>query len=198
MNERYDHIIVGAGSAGAVLAARLTEDPQRSVLLVEAGPDYPARGSMPDSAKFAYGTGTTLGDSGHTWNFRARATDLACIDIPRGKVAGGSSAVNDAQFLRGMPEDFDRWAEWGNPEWAFEKVLPYMRKLESDQDFSDEFHGWDGPVPCRRYTPGEWGPNSTPSTGHVSTPGSLTAPTTTAQAPRASGRWRSMSTAACG
>ena len=57
-----------------------------------------------------------------------------------------------------MPEDFDRWAEWGNPEWAFEKVLPYMRKLEADRDFQDEFHGSDGPIPCRRYTPEEWGP----------------------------------------
>ena len=158
MNRRYDHIIVGAGSAGAVLAARLTEDRHRSALLVEAGPDYPAPESMPDSAKYAYGTGTALKDSGLTWNYRARATDEACIDIPRGKVAGGSSAVNDAQFLRGMPEDFDRWAEWGNPEWAFEMVLPYMRKLEADRDFQDEFHGSDGPIPCRRYTPEEWGP----------------------------------------
>ena len=86
MNRRYDHIIVGAGSAGAVLAARLTEDRHRSALLVEAGPDYPAPESMPDSAKYAYGTGTALKDSGLTWDFRARATDEAYIDVPRGKV----------------------------------------------------------------------------------------------------------------
>jgi choline dehydrogenase len=93
------------------------------------------------------------------WDFRARATDRAHIDIPRGRVTGGSSAVNDGQFLRGMPEDFDRWAEWGNPEWSYEKVFPYMLKLESDEDFDDEFHGSDGPISCRRYRPDEWGPH---------------------------------------
>ncbi len=154
----YDHIIVGAGSAGAVLAARLSEDPSRSVLLLEAGADFPSPERMPDFVKYAYGAGTTLWDSGHTWDYRARATDLAEIDIPRGRVAGGSSAVNDAQFLRGMPEDFDRWAEWGNTEWSFDKMLPYMRKLEADQDFQDELHGSDGPISCRRFRPDEWGP----------------------------------------
>ncbi len=158
MRKQYDHIVVGAGSAGAVLAARLTEDRHRSVLLLEAGEDYPALDSMPDAVKYAYGIDTSLWASGHLWDFRARATDAAQIDVPRGKVTGGSSAINDAQFLRGMPEDFERWAAWGNPEWEFEKVLPYLRKLEADQDFQNEFHGSDGPISCRRYRPDEWGP----------------------------------------
>ena len=158
LGKKYDHIIVGAGSAGAVLASRLSEDPRRSVLLLEAGADYPSPEHMPDFVKYAYGTAATLWDSGHIWDYRARATDDAEIDVPRGRVAGGSSAVNDAQFLRAMPEDFDRWAEWGNTEWSFDKMLPYMLKLEADQDFQDDLHGSDGPISCRRFRPDEWGP----------------------------------------
>ncbi len=156
MQKRYDHIIVGAGSAGVVLAARLTEDPQRSVLLLEAGADFPDPARVPDVLLDVFGTRESVWDSKHMWKFRARATDSAEIDVPRGKVVGGSSAVNDAQFLRAMPGDFDRWASWGNSEWAYAKVLPYLKKLEADIDFEDDLHGADGPMYCHRYTPGEW------------------------------------------
>lgn len=155
---KYDHIIVGAGSAGATLAARLTEDPDRSVLLLEAGGDFPEFDRIPEEVKFAYG-GRTIYDSEHIWNFRARATSRTHMDIPRGKITGGSSSVNDAQFLRGVREDYDRWAEWGNDRWSFENVLPYFKRMESDQDFRDEFHGNNGPIMCRRHPEEEWLPH---------------------------------------
>ncbi|MCH7997246.1 MAG: GMC family oxidoreductase N-terminal domain-containing protein [Chloroflexi bacterium] len=156
---KYDHIIVGAGSAGSILANRLSEDPNRSVLLLEAGTDFPDLQQLPGELKYLYGDRPDVYESEHLWNYEARATDEALpILVPRGKVIGGSSAVNGAQFLRGVREDYDLWAEWGNDEWSFEKILPYFKKNENDSDFQDEYHGTDGPIHCRRFTPDEWGP----------------------------------------
>ena len=84
------------------------------MLLLEAGADFPDMEGMPDPLAYVFGVNANVWESEHAWQFRARATDEAEIDVPRGKVTGGSSAINDAQFLRAMPEDFERWASWGN------------------------------------------------------------------------------------
>jgi len=155
----YDTIIVGGGTAGCVLAARLTEDSSHSVLLLEAGPDYADLSSLPDKLKYGLLTAADIIQSDHDWGFTGRASSLADdMGAPRGKVTGGSSAVNGQIFLRGIPEDFDAWAEAGHTEWSFDKILPFYRKLETDHDYQGEFHGGDGPVQVKRFPRKEWLP----------------------------------------
>ncbi|HVS29152.1 MAG TPA: GMC family oxidoreductase N-terminal domain-containing protein [Solirubrobacteraceae bacterium] len=150
----YDQIVVGAGAAGCVLAARLSEDSTRRVLLIEAGPDYPSFDALPKTFQDAYSIAArNFPNPGHDWELLARAIGEREIDYPRGKLIGGSSTTNGCIAIRGTPDDYDEWARLGCDEWGWEACLPYFRKLEDDLDFAAaHYHGAGGPLPIVRWT----------------------------------------------
>jgi choline dehydrogenase len=142
-NSEYDYVIVGAGSAGCVLANRLSADPNIKVLLVEAGPaDKRREVSIPAGWVSLFKTEVD-------WNYETVPEpqfDGRTIYWPRGKTLGGSSSINAQIYLRGVPADFDEWATAGNQGWSYKEVLPYFIRAENNERFAGPFHGSNGPL----------------------------------------------------
>jgi choline dehydrogenase len=142
--QRHDFVIVGAGSAGAVLAARLTEDAQVRVLLVEAGPpDRSWRIAMPSAV------GSLLSSNRFNWNYLSDSEpflDGRRLAHPRGRVLGGSSSINGMVYIRGHARDYDGWAQAGLRGWSYADVLPYFKRAERHTNGADAYHGATGPL----------------------------------------------------
>ena len=152
----FDYVIVGGGSAGCVMANRLSSVPENRVLLIEAGIDTPP-GEVPPTILSSYPMPLFEGDR-YTWpglKVSAHATRLP-MRYEQGRVLGGGSAINVQAANRGLPRDYDAWHEAGATGWSWEDVLPYFRRLERDQDFAGPLHGTAGPVPIRRIPQDEW------------------------------------------
>ena len=141
----FDYIIVGAGSAGCVLANRLTADGKHSVLLLEAGPE--------DSHLWIHiplGYGRLFKEKAVNWMYQTEpepGLNGRNVFQPRGKVLGGSSSINGLLYVRGQHEDYDRWRQHGNLGWGFDDVLPYFKKAEDQTRGADDFHAVGGPLP---------------------------------------------------
>jgi choline dehydrogenase len=147
----YDVIVVGAGAAGAPLAARLSEDPERRVLLLEAGPDVTTTNGFPAEILDANRLSAAMPGHPNNWAFPANLTPHRPYLVARGKILGGSTAINGAYYIRARVADFDRWAALGNTEWTYRKVLPYYRRQEHDLTYGEtEIHGGHGPMPVSR------------------------------------------------
>jgi 5-(hydroxymethyl)furfural/furfural oxidase len=161
MPGHFNYVIVGAGAAGCVLAARLSECAANSVLLLEAGADT-APGQEPADILDIYPA--SYYNKSYMWpglraHWRTRANSAAS-GFSQGRIMGGGGSVMAMAALRGTPDDYDEWVRLGAPGWGWHDVLPYFRKLERDLDFNDDAHGRDGPMPIRRIGRELWPPLS--------------------------------------
>ena len=142
----YDYIVVGAGSAGAVVASRLTESGKHRVLLLEAG----TQGSNFFWSKVPVGVAKMIDDPAVNWCYSSEPDEGSGgrrIAVPRGRMLGGSSSINGMVYIRGQAQDYDHWAQLGNRGWSFQDVLPIFKRMERFEGGSDEFRGRDGILP---------------------------------------------------
>jgi 5-(hydroxymethyl)furfural/furfural oxidase len=161
--DRFDFLIVGAGSAGCVLAARLSEHPSNRVLLIEAGKDFPPGHEPPEILDIF--AATAYSNPEFIWpkvtaKFAPRPGNAPDTRPRRvynqGRVIGGTSSINGMASLRGLPSDYEHWAASGARGWDWQGVLPYFKKLETDTDFDGPLHGKDGPIRLQRYSRERW------------------------------------------
>ena len=143
VSQKYDFIVVGAGSAGAVVASRLSENGKYRVLCLEAG----TQGSSYFWSRLPIGIAKLIDNPAVNWCYKSEPDEGSGqrqIDVPRGKMLGGSSSINGMVFVRGQARDYDHWAQLGNRGWTYQDVLPLFKKMESYAGGSDEFRGRDG------------------------------------------------------
>ncbi|XP_045518232.1 glucose dehydrogenase [FAD, quinone]-like [Pieris brassicae] len=154
-DDSYDFVVVGGGTAGAIVAARLSENPQWKVLLIEAGGEEPSPCSVPAWVTAYWNKNET------DWNYKTEPQEKACLanggrcTWHRGKMLGGCSAINGMMYMRGHAADYDGWAVNGAPGWSWFEVMPYFLKSEDNKEISDgvsgQYHNTGGPIPVQRF-----------------------------------------------